>query len=66
MKILEELKQRAKNKECVIVLPEANMDERVCSAASEILKQGLAKIIVFGKANDYDKDTCETYTYNII
>ena len=66
MKILEVLKQRAKNKECVIVLPEANMDERVCSAASEILKQGLAKIIVFGKANDYDKEIVKNKDCQII
>ena len=43
MKILEELKQRAKNKDNVIILPEANLDERVKLAALEILKKILQK-----------------------
>ena len=56
MKILNEIKTKAKNKQAVIVLPEANMDERVKNAAMQILKEGLSKIIVFGKESEYSKD----------
>lgn len=54
MKILNELKLKAKNKNAIIVLPEADVDERVMNAALEIEKQGLCNLIVFGKANNYD------------
>ena len=53
MKILEEIKQRAKNKDCTIILPEANMDERVKQAAIEILNNNLSKLIVFGEEKDF-------------
>lgn len=56
MKILEELRKRAKSKDSVIVLPEANMDERVKSAATQILSENLSKIIVFGKTEEYPKE----------
>ncbi|MBR4998731.1 MAG: phosphate acetyltransferase [Clostridia bacterium] len=60
MTILEEIRQRAKNKDCTIVLPEANLDERVKSAVEKILEDGLAKVIIFGK----DKDFSQTITQN--
>ena len=56
MKLLEELKQKAKNKDYSIVLPEANLDERVKQACAEILKSGLSKIIVFGKENEFPQE----------
>ena len=55
MKILEEIRMRAKNKDLTIVLPEANMDERVKTACEQILKEGLSKLIVFGKKEEFDK-----------
>ena len=55
MKVLEEIKQRAINKDATIILPEANIDERVLDACSKILEQGLSKIIVFGNKKDYPK-----------
>ena len=55
MKILEEIKLRAKNKDLTIVLPEANMDERVKTACEQILKEGLSKLIVFGKKEEFDE-----------
>ena len=55
MKILNELKRKAKTKNATIVLPEADMDERVSQAAVEIAKQGLCNLIVFGKAKNYDE-----------
>lgn len=52
MKILNEIKQRAKNKNYTIVLPEVNLDERVKQAGAKILEEKLSKLIVFGKANE--------------
>ena len=55
MKILNELKKQAKQKMSTIILPEANLDERVYSAAKQILKEKIANIIVFGKGEEFDK-----------
>lgn len=55
MKILEEIKQRAKNKDCTIVLPEASIDERVRSAAEQILSDNISKIIVIGNEEEFPK-----------
>ncbi len=54
MKILKEIQQRAKSKDVTIILPEANMDERVKSASEKILSDGLSNLIVFGKEADFD------------
>lgn len=56
MKILEELRKRAQNKDCTIVLPEANIDERVKLAAKQILDENLARIIVLGKNEEFPKE----------
>ena len=56
MKILEEIKQRAKSKDYRIILPEANLDERVKAAVVQILKEDLSKLIVFGKKGDFSKE----------
>ena len=66
MKILEEIKQRSKSKNSIIVLPEANMDERVKTAACEILKQNLATIIVFGTNNDFSNEMTKNEKCRII
>ena len=66
MKILEEIKQRAKSKDATIVLPEANLDERVKNAVVEILNQGLSKLIVFGSEADYPKSVVENSNCEII
>ena len=55
MTILQEIKKQSKNAYSTIILPEANMDKRVYQAAKQILKEKLAKIIVFGNSNEYDK-----------
>ena len=52
MKILNEIKQRAKNKNYTIVLPEVNLDERVKQAGAKILEENLSKLIVLGKADE--------------
>ena len=56
MKILKEIEQRAKSKDVKIILLEANMDERVKSACIQILKDGLSKIVVFGKIEEFSKE----------
>lgn len=66
MKILNQIKKRAKNKDCTIVLPEANIDERVKQAAAEILKQNLAKIIVFGTKKDFSLELLENKNCTVI
>lgn len=53
MDVLKEIVKKAKNIDATIVLPEANLDERVKQAAEIILKKKLSKIIVFGKIDDY-------------
>lgn len=53
MKILNEIKQKAKNKNATIILPEANIDERVFNACKEILKNKLSSLVVFGKDEEF-------------
>lgn len=53
MKILKEIQQKAKNKQATIVLPEANIDERVYKACEYLLKKKLCKVIVFGDEKDF-------------
>ena len=55
MKILKQLNNQAKEINATIILPEANADNRVYEACKIILKQKLAKIIVFGKAEQFDQ-----------
>lgn len=66
MKILEEIKQRAKNKNYTIILPEANMDERVKCAVVEILKHDLSKLIVFGKESEFPSEITANKNCQII
>ena len=65
MDILKQIKLKAKSKCSTIILPEANMDERVYKAAKQILREKLAKIIVFGAETDFDK-TFKTKNCQII
>ena len=60
MNVLEKIKEGAKLKNKTVVLPEGE-DARVVKAASEIIKEGLAKIVLLGneaeiKANNPDVD----------
>ena len=66
MKILQELRNRAKSKDGIIVLPEANMDERVKNAAIQILNEDLSKIIVFGEENEFAQEMRENANCQII
>ncbi len=38
------------------MLPETNLDSRVYEAAKIILREGICKIVVFGRSDDYDAD----------
>ena len=68
MKILKEIQERAKNRDCKIILPEANIDDRVKSACSQILKERLSKIVVFGSVDEFPKEfqdpNCEIIDIN--
>ena len=66
MKILEEIKKRAKNKDYTIILPEANMDERVKNAVVQILKEKLSKLIIFGKKTEFSNEITENENCQII
>lgn len=66
MKILQDLKKRAKSKDYTIVLPEANLDERVKNACLRILNEGLSKIIVFGKAEEFSNEFLQNSNCKII
>jgi len=66
MKILKEIQERAKLKDLTIVLPEANLDERVKTACEKILKQGLSKLIVFGKNEEFDGEMLSNPNFQII
>jgi len=55
MKILKELKLKAKNRQATIVLPEAEIDERVMQAAIQISKQELCNLILLGDTQNYNK-----------
>ncbi len=56
MDLVKDIIKRAKQKNATIILPEANLDERVKSACKIILKQKLSKIIVFGKKEEFSKE----------
>ena len=56
MDILNKIKQKAKKIDARIVLPEANLDERVYNACKTLLNKNLCKIVVFGKKEQFDKD----------
>ena len=53
MKLIQEIRKRAKKIDATIVLPEANIDKRVYDACEFILKNNLSNIIVFGKDSEY-------------
>ena len=54
MEVLKNIRKRAKSNLSTIILLEANQDKRVYLAAKEILKNKLAKIVVFGKDSEFD------------
>lgn len=56
MNIINDIISRAKNKKATIILPEANLDNRVFEAAKEVLKNNLSKLIVFGKKEDFSSE----------
>lgn len=61
MSFIEEIKERAKKDIKTIVLPEAE-DKRVLEAASTVVKQGFAKIVLIGNEDKIEEDAKK---YNI-
>lgn len=53
MDIIQTIQNKAKSVDATIVLPEANLDERVKEAVKVILKNNISKLIVFGKKEEY-------------
>ncbi len=54
-KLIKRLTIQAKLRDKTIILPEANLDERVYKACKIILNKKLSKIIVFGRREEFDK-----------
>ncbi len=61
MKFIEEIKQRAKVNLKTIILPEAE-DKRVLEAASKVVNEGFANIVLLGDENQIKEDSQK---YNI-
>ena len=61
MKFIETIKQRAKENLKTIILPEAE-DKRILEAASKVVKEGFANIILLGDENQIQEDSKK---YNI-
>lgn len=60
MSFIDEMKTRAKSNIKTIALPEAT-DKRVLEAASKILKEGFAKVILIGNPIEVEKVAKENY-----
>jgi len=53
--IIETIQNKAKNVDATIVLPEANLDERVKLAVEKILDNNISKLIILGESKDYSE-----------
>jgi len=53
MNITQEIRNNAKQIDATIILPEANLDERVKQASEYILQNELAKLVIFGKKEEF-------------
>ena len=63
MSFIDEIKKRAKNEMKTIILPEAE-DKRVLEAASKVIKEGFAKVILLGDEEKI-KDDSKKYEINL-
>ena len=63
MKFIEEIKQRAKANLKTIILPEAE-DKRVLEAASKVVNEGFANIVLLGDENQIKEDS-QKYNINL-
>lgn len=66
MKVLDDILRRAKDKKGKIILPEANVDERVMEAVKIIAKNGLSELVVFGKQEEFPKEIVSSELVQII
>ena len=55
MKFLKDLEKQTKKYKATVILPEANIDERVLKAAAYCLKKDIVKVVVFGKEQQFPK-----------
>ena len=55
MNFIDNVKKRAKKDKKTIVLPES-MDERVIEAASKVIEEDIANIIIIGDKEEIDKN----------
>lgn len=53
MNITQQIEERAKKIDATIILPEANLDDRVKEACEIIAKENISKIIIFGKKEEF-------------
>jgi phosphate acetyltransferase len=58
MGIINQIKEKAKIAQKTIVLPEAT-DERVLKAAQDIVKEGLAKVVLVGNAETLNAEAAK-------
>ena len=63
MSFIDEIKKRAKNEMKTIILPEAE-DKRVLEAASKVIKEGFAKVILLGDEEKIKEDS-KKYEINL-
>ena len=61
MSFIEGIKNRAKEDKKTIILPEAE-DKRVLEAASKVIKQGFAKVILLGDEEKIKEDSSKNKT----
>lgn len=54
MDFISDLREKAKLKKGIVVLPEAHMDKRVYDAGKYLIENKLSRIIVFGNKADYE------------
>ena len=66
MSITKEIRENAKKINATIILPEANLDDRVAQACEIILNEKLAKIMVFGKPSEFSASIASNPNCTII
>ena len=66
MNLLNEIIEKAKQKQGKIILPEALKDARVMEAVKDVLNKKLSNLILFGKKSDYSKEISSNPMVEII
>lgn len=66
MEVLETILKKAKAKNGKIVLPEANVDNRVLEAVKKIVATNLSEVVVFGKKEEFPSEVVDSKLVTII